>query len=712
MKYPIPATLLCCVAILMLFPRTPTLAQRQDDVLPVIPAPAEAAVRPGNCVITSTTPILAPSALQPAAAALAVLLGSEPPAEPAPFSGPAIRFEHDPAMPEEAYELETFEEGVRIRAGSDVGAFYAVQALRQLLPACLDGGSRFAAWRLPVVSVHDHPRFPWRGVMLDCSRHFLPASEVRRIIDRMAMLRMNRLHWHLTDDQGWRIDIRAYPELTRVGAWRGEGAGRYGGFYSQEEIRDVVAYARDRHVTVVPEIDIPAHSTAAIASYPWLSCTGDSVTVATDFGATRHAFCPGRESTYRFLESVIGETAELFPGSAIHVGGDECPTYAWSSCDSCRAAVTRNGLAGVGGLWSYFFLRVHDMVKQKGAEMAGWEEVTGAAPRETVVQAWNSMENAVAAAASGHRVICSPIEPLYLNYHDWYNTLADVYAFEPIAGRAWPRGGEEVLGIEACLWTESLSDAAQADRYLFPRIAAVAEAAWTLADRKDWDSFRARLGMLGGRWTRQGQEYSAVEGVDWDDGLPLTVRASSPFVPGISRIDLSAPAQGMPALLSTAAGFDPWSLTPQVLHQDSMGMLVEYGRTTPAAIGGYALRGLFKRGNPWSELSDSTALDGLYHLPADRTSALPLGMTCYPNPLRTASGAARVSVRVMLPEPGALDIEVFDTVGRIVHAERHSFLYFGSSTLTFSIGSLPPGTYLLRARSGGAVATQKFLLLR
>jgi hypothetical protein len=334
------------------------------------------------------------------------------------------------------------------------------------------------------------------------------------------------------------------------------------------------------------------------------------------------------------------------------------------------------------------------------------------AAKGTLIQAWYDTNTGVQAAREGYSVISSPIEPYYLNYHDWYNTLEKVYRFDPMVEGAWPEEGKNLLCVECCLWAESLPDVETTDRTLFPRVAAVAEGAWSDAARKDWAFFLRRLGLLGGRWTRQGQTFSRTEGVLWDDGVPLTVRASRDSAQGVAWIELSASANGLPTLLSDAAVFDAASRPPLVRAIDSTRLLIEFGNTSPRLLRGYALRGMYKNGNPWLEVVDSTTADGLPHLPAAWAHSLPMRVSCFPNPLRLAAGASTISLDITLPEPGSIAIDIFDGAGRLLRSERRLQLYFGRGTLALSLAGLPAGSYLLLVRGAAGTAAQRLLLLR
>ncbi len=686
----------------------PLRAQSRTTSLPVLPAPVAVTMQAGECVIFRGTPVFADPLFQHAAQSLAELISS---AAPTPFEHrvvPSIRFVlAPPGITGEAYHLRISAEGIVIRAGTDAGAYYAVQTLRQLLPSCIEGGSRFRAWRIPCMTISDCPRFSWRGVSLDCSRHFLPVPEIKQIIDRMAALKMNRLHWHLTDDQGWRLEIRAYPELTRVGAWRGEGSTRYGGYYSQQDVRDLVAYAMARHVVIVPELDMPGHATAALASYPWLGCRAETEAVAETWGIFETVLCPGRETTYEFIETVLREVVDLFPSPWIHVGGDECRRERWWSCDSCHASQRRNRLLDVNYMQSYFTGRVESMLARLGRTPIGWNEIAEGASKSTIVQAWYHVEVGIEMSQQGFQVICSPIEPYYLNYHHDYNTLEKVYSFDPIIGHPWPDGGKSVLGIECCLWTESLPTPVEVNRMLFPRIAAVAEAAWSEAQRKDWDSFRLRLGVLGGRWRQQGQDFLPLDEVLWDNGEPLTMKSVDrpmlddgvPFQDA-TRFVLSGLSEGRPAVANpNASAFPVSSMPPVVARFDSTEVAIDYAYTHPELIDGYTVRGMHKKMNPWAELIDSLSLDGLCHLSRAEKGRTSPRMELFPNPLSPTGQTAEFRVRLTIDELGPVEVSVYDLRGERVRSILVQALPFGTWTIPVTIENFAAGSYMVVTRA-------------
>ena len=457
----------------------------------------------------------------------------------------------------EGYLLEVGKDGAILRAAAPAGLFYAVQTLLQLVP------SRAA---IPCVSIEDRPRFAWRGALLDCARHFFPKEFVKRWIDILAMHKLNTFHWHLTDDQGWRVEIKKYPRLPEVGAWRvdregshwnarepqrpGEAA-TYGGFYTQDDIREVVAYAESRFVTIVPEIEMPGHAKAALTAYPVFSCTGGPFTVPPGgYWPITDVFCPGNDGTFAFLEDVLDEVAGLFPGRYIHIGGDEVDKAEWKRCPRCQARMKAEGLKDETELQSWFVRRVEALLNSKGRDLVGWDEILegGLAPRATVMS-WRGTEGGVAAARSGHDVIMSPTSHCYIDYYQGdpaYEPLAiggflpleKVYAFEPVPDVLTEAEAAHVLGGQANLWTEYIAEGRHAEYMALPRLAALAEAVWTPKAGRDWPDFASRLGALLARYDEAGlnnarSAYLVRVGVASIPGKNRAAAALAAEVPGL-----------------------------------------------------------------------------------------------------------------------------------------------------------------------------------
>lgn len=442
----------------------------------------------------------------------------------APVQDGAMNFIETDSIPSDGYSLTITPDRIEVRSGGPEGAFYAVQTLRQLMPAAAFGTDRVKAVELPAVVIADRPGMGYRGMMLDVARHFFTVEEVKRTLDLLAMHKMNVFHWHLTDDQGWRIEIAKYPELTRIGSVRSrtligkDPGGEYdetcrydetphGGFYTQAEIRDVVEYAARRFITVIPEIEFPGHAVAALASYPWLGCTGEQYEVRQTWDIDDRVFCVGRDSTFRFIEDVLEEVVALFPSTYIHIGGDECPTKMWERCPRCRARMHAEGLTRPRQLQGYATARIERFLNAHGRKLIGWDEILdGGVSRTAVVMSWRGTEGGIRAARQGNEVVMAPTTHCYLDYYQtadtageplaWggYLPLAKVYALNPYEGLDSVQRAS-VLGVQANLWTEYIPDFAQAQYMLLPRLGALAEVGWS-PDRKDYAEFLPRLKRL------------------------------------------------------------------------------------------------------------------------------------------------------------------------------------------------------------------------
>lgn len=427
----------------------------------------------------------------------------------------------DAALGEEGYELQVSPEGIVIRAPKPAGVFYGVQTLLQMLDAPSAGvepgrvNAQMTAWEIPCVAIRDHPRFKWRGLMLDCSRTFQSPDYLRKTIDRMAAYKMNVLHLHLTDDQGWRLEIKKYPELTKKGARFPQ---KYNepestqGFYTQREMRDLVEYARKRFVTIVPEIELPGHSLAALSCYPELSCTGGPFEIFPFFkgpGVTQEVFCAGNEETFRFFEDVFAEVADIFPSTFVHVGGDEVPKDRWKACPKCQQRMREEGLKNEQELQSYFIRRAESILKKHGRRLIGWDEILegGLAPEATVMS-WRGTAGGIAAARAGHDVVMSPTSHCYFDYDYKAINSKRAYEFEPVPAELSPEEGRHILGLQANFWSHIDRVPDKVDHQLFPRLLALAERAWSPADRRDWEGFRGRLKEHLPKLTRWGVHYN------------------------------------------------------------------------------------------------------------------------------------------------------------------------------------------------------------
>lgn len=416
-----------------------------------------------------------------------------------------IRLRLDPSLHGEgAYRLDVSEHGVSIAAADNRGLFWGVQTLRQLLPQHLEPAPSVAC-----VHIRDAPHFPWRGVMLDVSRHVYPVAYIKKQIALMSYYKFNVFHWHLTDDEGWRIQIRRYPKLTGIGAWRtGADGRRYGGFYTRRQIRAVVAYARQRNVRVVPEIEMPGHTSAAIAAYPALSCHGRAVKVPAAWGGFRNVDCVGKDSTFTFLDNVLDEVVQLFPSPYIHIGSDEVPPGAWSDCTACQRLVRAHGLKGQAGLHGYFVNRIARFLARRGRTVIGWDEVLKSPHLEAdaVIEVWHAPDVGKA-FARGHRVILSA--PFYLDRATDDRTLQDLYRDNPFTKPLYRQHPSLILGGEAALWSERATPL-NADARLYPRLLAVAEHVWNPDAAPDWTDFLRRVVAQQAWLTAQGVAYGSI----------------------------------------------------------------------------------------------------------------------------------------------------------------------------------------------------------
>lgn len=515
------------------------------------------------------------------AARLATVTGGTNPvtvADEVPASG--IRFVTDESLPAEGYELNVDGEGIEVRASQFPGFLYALQSLEQLLPAAVYGTEPApdAAWEVPCVKIADAPRFAYRGMHLDVARHFFSVDEVKRYIDVMAIHKLNTLHWHLTDDQGWRIEIKRYPELTAVGSirkatvvrkeWGTYDGTPYGGFYTQDEIRDVVKYAADRGVTVIPEIDLPGHMLAALTAYPELGCTGGPYEVWGRWGVADDVLCPGREKTFEFLEGVLTEVMELFPSEYIHIGGDECPKVRWEKCPRCQAKIRQLGLKDDGEhtaehyLQSYVTDRIGKFLAQHGRRIIGWDEILeGRAPSDAVVMSWRGSEGGIAAAKLGHDVIMTPNSHFYFDYYQSLDTdaepfgiggyipLEQVYSYDPAFPELTPEQQKHILGVQANLWTEYVLSDEHLEYMLLPRLAALSEVQWCLPETKDWNRFIGSFRMdkiysqLGYEFAKHIFGVTASYAVDPEKGgvvMTLTTQGGAPIRYTLDGSDPSA----------------------------------------------------------------------------------------------------------------------------------------------------------------------------
>ncbi|MEP7231332.1 MAG: family 20 glycosylhydrolase [Ginsengibacter sp.] len=419
---------------------------------------------------------------------------------------------------DEGYLLNVTPTAITIVANTKAGIIYGIQSLLQTLPAIRTN----AALEIPCLSITDYPRFKYRGMHLDVSRHFFGPEVVKEYINLMASYKMNTFHWHLVDDQGWRIEIKRYPLLTKVGAWRvdendkdwssrpqateGEAA-TYGGYYTQEQIKDIIKYAGERNVTIIPEIEMPGHVASAIAAYPFLSCTQQPQLPLTGGNYTGMAsnYCAGNDSVFTFLQNVLTEVMALFPSTYIHIGGDEVDKGPWKVCPKCQARIKAEGLVDEDGLQSYFIKRIEKFINSKHRKIIGWDEILegGLAPEATVMS-WRGEAGGIEAAKMGHDVVMTPGKPLYFDQYQagpegeplaigGMNTLKNVYDYEPIPKELTATEAKYVLGAQANLWTEYITTAAQVEYMVLPRMLALAEVLWSPKENKNWQNFNERL---------------------------------------------------------------------------------------------------------------------------------------------------------------------------------------------------------------------------
>jgi len=406
---------------------------------------------------------------------------------------PHIRKSLENRAPEN-YELVVTKNLIWIRASQSHGAFYGLQTLRQILPPNFENGLGQLPFQIQAMTISDNPRFEHRGMLLDCCRHFMSKEFILRYLDLLALHKMNVLHWHLTEDQGWRIEIKKYPQLTSTGAYRIEADGsRYGGFYTQEDIKEIVSYAEKLHITIIPEIEMPGHSVAAIASYPYLGCTGDSIPVENEWGVFKDIYCAGKESTFEFLEDVLDEVCALFPSRYIHIGGDEAPRFRWENCNHCQKRMKNEKLKTEAELQSYFNQRIANYLKTKNKTIIGWDEILeGGIPESAVIQSWRGIEGGVHAAEKGHKVVMSPTSHCYFDYSIQKIDIQKVYEFDPIPSTLNGSQSGLIIGGECNMWTEHTPQEL-IDQQVFPRILALSEVLWKYPTERNSEDFLKRV---------------------------------------------------------------------------------------------------------------------------------------------------------------------------------------------------------------------------
>ena len=448
-------------------------------------------------------------------------------------AGGEIRLTLEEGMGAEGYRLRVDGTGVEIAGSTAAGVFYGIQTLRKAIGAA----ERGTEVRLPAVEIENSPRFAYRGMHFDVARHFFTVEEVKAYIDMLALHQINKFHWHLTDDQGWRIEIKKYPRLTEVGSRRtetviGRNSGEYdgtphGGFFTQDEAREVVAYAAERYIEVIPEIDLPGHTQAALAAYPELGCAGGPYEVWREWGVSEQVLCAGTDRTIQFIKDVLAEIVGIFPSEYVHIGGDECPKTAWERCPKCQARARALGLRTDGRhtreerLQSYVIHEAAEFLQEKGRRVIGWDEILeGGLPPSVTVMSWRGEEGGIEAAREGHEVVMVPANELYFNFYQSTDTereplaiggyvpLEGVYAYEPVPAALTAEERKCIIGVQANLWTEYITDFAGAQYMALPRMAALSELQWCRPERKDYDAFLRRLTRLTRIYEAEGWTYA------------------------------------------------------------------------------------------------------------------------------------------------------------------------------------------------------------
>ena len=520
----------------------------------IIPQPESLEMQTGRFLVNSSTKVSADADLENEGDYLADMLSH--------LSSSTIKFktgdsgniylEIDDAIEnDEGYEVAVAFNKIVISGKTAKGVFYGIQTLRQLLPA---SGTSQSDLTIPCASIKDQPRFSYRGMHLDVARHMFPVEFIKKYIDLIALHKMNTFHWHLTEDQGWRIEIKKYPKLTEIGSKRygtiighypgtGNDETEYGGFYTQEEVKDIVKYAAERHITVIPEIELPAHASAAIAAYPYLSCFPKEPTVVPNnmgskagkqvqangtpkivqetWGVFDDVFCAGNEETFQFLEDVLAEVIPLFPSAYIHIGGDECPNANWKRCPNCQKRMKENKLADENELQSYFIQRIEKFLNANGKKIIGWDEILegGLAPNATVMS-WRGEKGGIEAAKQQHDVIMTPGHSCYFDHYQTEDkedeplaiggktTVGDVYVYEPTPKELSDAETKYILGAQANVWTEYMKTSDHVEYMILPRMTALSEVVWSAKEDRDFEDFKSRLDHMKIRYDAMGLNYA------------------------------------------------------------------------------------------------------------------------------------------------------------------------------------------------------------
>ncbi len=417
---------------------------------------------------------------------------------------------------EESYQLTISKSKIEIEGSNSTGIMRGIQTLRQLFVDDFHGKLKRNEWQVPLVSIKDAPKFRHRGMMLDCGRHFFEVNVIKKYIDLLALYKMNVFHWHLTEDQGWRIAIDKYPKLMEIGAFRKEKEGTiYGGFYTKKQVKEIVAYATERHITVIPEIEMPGHSLAALAAYPELSCSGDTIQVTNEWGIFKDIYCAGNEQTFTFLEDVLTEVMELFPSEYIHIGGDEAPKLRWEACSKCQQRMKDENLSNEHELQSYFIQRIEKFLHKNNRKLIGWDEILegGLSPTATV-QSWRGEKGGIVAANNNQFAIMSPTSHCYFDYGIETTDLEKVYNFNPIPSELPQEKYQYIIGSECNLWSERIPTEENLDSKAFPRILAMSEVLWTYPKERNFEEFYNRVqnqyGLLEAKNVKYGLEFIPV----------------------------------------------------------------------------------------------------------------------------------------------------------------------------------------------------------
>ncbi|MAL59116.1 MAG: beta-N-acetylhexosaminidase [Flavobacteriaceae bacterium] len=573
-----------------------------ENELAIIPKPQEITVYKGSFTLNSETTFYAEEEFEIASQFISEYLKK---------SGFGLKkttkdqasfiVEKDSLLPKEGYTLSISEKKINITAKDASGAFYAMQTLRQLLPVSLERRNSFPkpSASLPLVEINDFPKFSYRGMHLDVARHFFDKEFVKKYISYLAMLKMNYFHWHLTEDQGWRIEIKKYPKLTTHAAYRNEtlmghyndtpqqfDGQRYGGFYTQEDIKEIVAYAQKMKVTIIPEIEMPGHAQAAISAYPELGCTGETIPVATKWGVFEDIYCP-KEETFAFLEDVLTEVVALFPGEYIHIGGDEAPKAHWKNCKHCQALIKKEGLKDEHELQSYFITRIEKFLNSKGKKIIGWDEILegGLAPNATVMS-WRGTEGGIAAAKQHHNVIMTPGSHCYFDYYQsesedeplaigGFVPLEKVYGFNPIPSALSEEEAKYILGAQGNVWTEYMKTPKHVEYMIFPRILALSEVDWkgpTQDFEKDYPQFVSRVESF--------MERLDIMGVNFANHL-YQLKSKIFKENGKVYYELSTPTQGKKIFYSVNDSKEKKYETPILISENSVikSYVSQYGNT-------------------------------------------------------------------------------------------------------------------------------------